>query len=113
MRRVIIESPFRGDNYEKTEQYKVYARRCMNDCIVRGEAPFASHLLYTQPGVLRDEVARERELGIRAGLEWGQCADATVVYKDYGVTSGMELGIEEADKRGRPIEERTIGENEG
>jgi hypothetical protein len=35
--------------------------RCLHDCLEPGEAPFASHLLYTQPGVLCDGVANERE----------------------------------------------------
>ena len=43
MRFVIIESPYAG-NVEENEEY---ARKCLRDCLMRGEAPFASHLLYT------------------------------------------------------------------
>jgi hypothetical protein len=42
--------------------------------IIAGEAPIASHLLYTQPGVLRDEIPEERRHGIDAGLAWGAVA---------------------------------------
>lgn len=64
MRRVIIESPYAGD----VELNAQYARECLRDSLTRGEAPIASHLLYTQPGVLDDAVPRERALGIEAGL---------------------------------------------
>ena len=64
MRRVILESPYAG-NVELNERY---ARACMADCLRRGEAPYASHLLYTQPGVLDDLVPEQREIGIRVAL---------------------------------------------
>jgi hypothetical protein len=53
--------------------------RCLHDCLEPGEAPFASHLLYTQPGVLCDGVANEREQEIKAGLAWAERAQATIV----------------------------------
>jgi hypothetical protein len=94
MRRVIVESPYAGD----IEKNLRYVRACMADCLSRGEAPFASHALYTQPGVLRDEDPEERKLGIYAGFEWRAAADATVVYMDLGVSTGMRYGVDAADK---------------
>ena len=35
----------------------------------------------------------ERELGISAGLIWGACAEATVVYTDRGISKGMDRGM--------------------
>lgn len=104
MIKVIIESPYAGD-IEKNERY---ARACMKDCFDRGEAPFASHLLYTQMGVLDDTVPAERILGIDAGLLWGQCADKTVLYTDLGISKGMEYGIASAERHNRPIEYRSL-----
>lgn len=78
----------------------------MRDCFIRGEAPFASHLLY--PGALDDADPSERALGIRAGLVWGEHAAATVVYVDHGLSQGMLDGIEEAKRKGRPIEYRAL-----
>lgn len=104
MRRVVLESPYAG-NVERNIQY---ARMCLRDCLLRGEAPIASHLIYTQPGVLDDNIPEERKLGIEAGLEWGKLAEATVVYEDYGVSRGMQYGIERAEKEGRPVERRRI-----
>lgn len=85
-----------------------YARAAMHDCLQRGEAPYASHLLYTQPGVLDDDLPDERALGIEAGLQWGAAASKTVVYTDLGVSDGMRQGIERAKQQGRTIEYRSL-----
>jgi hypothetical protein len=105
MIRVLVESPFAGD----TETNLKYLRACMRDCLLRGEAAFASHALYTQPGVLDDTIPEERTLGIEAGLCWGEKADKTVVYTDLGFSKGMEYGIERAKSLNRPIEYRKLG----
>lgn len=105
MRRVIIESPYAG----QVEANVAYARLCMRDSLARGEAPFASHLLYTQPNILRDDVSAERKLGIEAGLAWGAAADATVVYTDLGFSEGMRQGIAHAERAGRSVEYRKMG----
>lgn len=107
MRRVILETPFAGDVARNLR----YARACARDCLLRGEAPFASHLIYTQPGVLDDDKLWDRHLGMTAGLAWGAAADATVVYGDLGVSRGMEVGIAAARAEGRPVEERVLGGN--
>ena len=105
MRLVILESPYAGD----VDANVLYARRALRDCLMRGEAPLASHLLYTQPGVLDDGIADERQLGILAGLSWGVLAAATVVYTDFGISDGMQTGIDRAKLEGRLIEYRSIG----
>jgi len=107
MRLVVVESPFAGDS----ERNIIYARRAMHDCIKRDEAPFASHLLYTQPGILDDNIPHERTRGIEAGLAWGSKADAIIIYEDYGISDGMKMGISRARAANRPVEHRTIGEN--
>lgn len=115
MRIVIIESPFAGD----VERNLRYLRACMRDCLKRGEAPYASHALYTQPGVLDDGKPDERKLGIEAGFEFRAHADATVVYTDLGISTGMQYGIEAAESFGlmwlcdghpHRIEYRTLGD---
>ena len=104
MKLVILESPYAGG----VEANVKYARECMKDCLLKGEAPFVSHLLYTQDGVLDDDVPDERELGIRAGWEWRRVAELTVVYTDLGISEGMKGGIEESKKLGIPIEYRSF-----
>lgn len=108
MRKVVIESPFAGNENHSTEEHIDYARKCMSDCLKRGEAPLASHLLYTQSGVLDDSVPEERTLGIQAGFTWNQLADAVVIYTDMGMSSGMKWGIENAKANGTPIEYRSL-----
>jgi hypothetical protein len=88
VKRVIVESPYAGD----IERNVRYARACMADCLRRGESPYASHLLYTQPGVLRDDVPEERTLGIKAGFAWRSVADMSVFYADLGWSLGMFEG---------------------
>lgn len=110
MIKVLIESPFAGVTQLARDLNLLYARQAMKDCFDRGEAPFASHLLYTQPEVLDDTIPHERQLGIDVGLLWGSLADKTVVYTDRGISNGMEYGIENAKKSGRPIEYRTLPE---
>jgi len=101
---VIIESPFAGDKETNIR----YARACMRDSLLKGEHPFVMHLLYTQDGVLDDDIPTERNLGIEAGLAWGKHASKTVVYTDLSITPGMELGIQRAKEEGREIEYRKL-----
>lgn len=105
MKLTIVESPFAGD----IAMNERYARACMADSLSRGEAPFASHLLYTQPGVLDDNVSAERQLGMRAGFAWGVHADVVAVYTDLGLSGGMLAGIHRAHARGANVEHRVIG----
>lgn len=104
MKLVIIESPYAGDVATNI----AYARKCMVDSLKRGEAPFASHLLYPQVGILNDLSSAERALGIKAGLAWGEKADLTAVYTDLGTSPGMLQGIMHAEEAGRLIEYRQI-----
>ena len=108
MRLVIVESPYAAPTPEGIERNVAYARAALADCLGRGEAPYASHLLYTQPGVLRDEVPEQRRLGIEAGLAWGRYAAATAVYVDLGISSGMREGVQRAATQSRSIEIRRL-----
>jgi len=83
MKRVVIESPYAGD----VEKNKAYARACVLDCLARGEAPIASHLLLTQ--VLDDDDPEQRAAGIAAGMAWHVVADLVVFYVDRGWSTGM------------------------
>jgi hypothetical protein len=102
MKLVIIESPFAGN----VERNIAYAKAAMLDCLRRDEAPYASHLLYTQ--VLDDLKIEERKLGMFAGFEWARKADLITVYQDLGISEGMEKGIAMHHERGIPIEYRSI-----
>lgn len=109
MRLVVIESPYAADSEDGVTRNVAYARACLADSLRRGEAPFASHLLYAQPGVLDDRDPEQRRIGILAGLWWGDRADLRVVYVDLGVSNGMRLGINQAAEAEQPIEYRRLG----
>lgn len=108
MRRVILESPYKGNNWESTEENLRFARLCGHDCFLRGEAFFASHLLYTQDGVLDDKIPQERELGIEGGFLWKEVSDATAVYINRGISYGMRLGVKKTIGFGQPWEYRRL-----
>lgn len=108
MKLVILESPYAGN----VARNLAYGDRCLRDSLMKGEAPIASHMLYTRDGVLDDTKPDERAMGIAAGLEWDRKADMTVVYDDYGLSAGMLQGIAAATRVGRPVEYRTIGKAE-
>lgn len=111
---VIVESPYRGrgDTTEEREadlrENVEYARMCVMDSLRRGEYPFASHLFYTQEGLLDDTVPEQRDQGIAAGLAWARKADLVAIYVDRGWTSGMMHAKNRHAAEGRLVEERRL-----
>jgi guanylate kinase len=95
MKRVYLESPYKGKNWENTEENLHFGRLCMHDCLVNyNEAPFPSHLLYTQPGVLDDTIESERELGgFKAGPAFKKVCESSVFYINRGISHGMYRGV--------------------
>src|SRR3972149_1843865 len=104
MKRVVIESPLKGD-YERN---RAYAKLAVRDCLKRGEAPYASHLFFDQPGILDDRILEERELGIKAGYAWGDAAQLAAFYMDLGMSDGMRRALERWSKNGVEIEYRYL-----
>ncbi len=104
MKLVILESPYAGNIVENIK----YARLCIRDSLLKGEAPIASHLLYTQESILNDNLENERMHGINAGLSWLKVADLHVCYIDKGISKGMAYGIEAAKKFGLQTEYRKL-----
>lgn len=112
MTRVVLESPFAAPTPEGVQANIKYARRCVRDCLNRNEAPIASHLLFTQEGILDDTKPEERALGMKAGFAWNVKAEKVVVYTDRGISKGMHAGVALAKKYGIPVEYRAI-DNQG
>lgn len=112
MKLVIVESPYAargryGEHpdslaFELRENLR-YAREALRDCLLRDEAPFASHLLYPQEGVLDDAYPGDRQLGMSAGWGWMVKADLVAVYRDLGMSRGMEEGIAASQRIGREM----------
>ena len=118
---VVVESPYSGDIKANVE----YMLECLHDSYyVRGEAPIASHALYTRfpqvqlvPGaeVYQGHVedngvaARHgREHGIKCGDAWTLKADLVAVYTDRGITPGMQHRIDFCNRNNIPVEHRSL-----
>ena len=106
MIKVIIESPYAGEVRDNLE----YARLCVKDSLDKGEAPLASHLLYTQPGILDDFNQAERDKGIEAGLTWMKSADKVIYYIDNGMSIGMKYSLLYAKLLEKKIEYRKLND---
>lgn len=117
MRIVCLESPFKpseGDiakyagRYSAAEllrQNLAYARLALLNALKLGEAPLASHLLYTQ---VWSETADLRDAGIKAGIELHHRADLVALYVDLGTSGGMKLASDNARLVGTEITTRSI-----
>jgi hypothetical protein len=117
---VLIESPFapvqgpeavglNKDEYAAAIAENIaYAKAAVRDCLSKGEAPYASHIFFTQEGLLDDRDPEQRKLGIEAGLLWGAAAQKTVVYIDRGMSNGMRQGIARAKAEGRAVIYRSL-----
>jgi hypothetical protein len=106
MKPVVIESPYAGANLIERRENELYAQRALDDALARGEAPFASHLLY--PQVLDDNVPAQRRQGIEGQLAWIDLARSIVVYCDRGFSPGMVAAIRHCLRQGYEITIRTI-----
>jgi len=100
--RTRIESPLAG-NFRRNVRY---AQLCMLDSLKRGEAPYASHLLY--PQVFDDLDEDQRRIGMQAGHVWLRQAELVALYIDFGMSRGMSMAEALAVKLGKPTTQRWL-----
>lgn len=81
-----------------------YAKQCCHWVFEQNGVPFASHLFYTQEGMLDDTNQDERKKGIEAGFFIGSFAEKVCVFYDKGISKGMKLGVQKALERDQNIE---------
>ena len=101
-RLVVIESPYGED----VTTHKGYLQECILDCLERGEAPFASHQMYTD--ALDDDNSHERKLGIDSGFAWMKVAEAVIFYIDFGWSKGMLAALQKCSEIRIDVEIRKI-----
>jgi len=89
VKRVFLCSPYRGD----VERNLVVARRAAREIVLAGDTVCAGHLLF--PQFLDDDVAEEREAGLRAALSWLPLCDEVLVVGDR-TTEGMRRELADA-----------------
>lgn len=106
MIRVTVESPLAAPTPEGFRRNVRYAQLCVLDSLKRGEAPYASHLLY--PQVFDDLDEDQRRIGMTAGHEWIKQADLVALYIDLGVSKGMTAAEHEAIRYGKATTHRRL-----
>ena len=90
---VYLASPYRG----AVAQNEAFARLALAYAIQYVVVPVAPHFLY--PQVLKEQKAKEREIGIEMGLSLLRRCDELWLCGNE-VSSGMELELQEALKAG-------------
>lgn len=107
-----IESPYNGESPEIIKRNILYARIACRWALDHGFFPYASHLFFTQPGILDDKDPTERHLGIDAGKEIiAKSATHSLFFLDFGESSGMTYGRRLAEKAGREIQDIKLFKN--
>ena len=110
-RPVIIESPYAGKNPTHYRRNIAYLHRAIQDCLKRGELPYASHGFF--PGALDDNDPEQRKQGIEAGFEvaelFARLGGGRVFYVDRGTSFGMQEGLLHADRISMPRIDRKLG----
>ena len=100
----VIESPFAGKTPVQRRRHIQYLHAAIQDCLKRGEVPYASHGFF--PGALDDNIPAQRQAGIEAGFAIasrltgdGLSLGATrAFYIDRGMSQGMTEGLADARK---------------
>ena len=86
MRITIVESPYTTPVADRLSCVR-YALWACFDCIAAGEAPFASHLLFTQ---MLPETAGARAMGLQMRDRMATATGGLIAhYTDLGITPGM------------------------
>ena len=88
-----VERATRDIAAARTEKHRAYTAALMRWALLHGYAPFASHALYTLPGVLDDTIKEERRLGIEAGFAWHPFAQFAHIGTNFGLSPGMIEGL--------------------
>lgn len=106
MKPVVLISPYSAPTILGRSRNRLYAEEALADAIARGEAPFASHLLY--PFVLNDDDDGERTLGFACETAWLDLAREAVVYVDRGISTGMAAEMLHCLRQGYRITFRSL-----
>lgn len=103
-----VESPYTATHEDKDVQSNMvarniaYARLACHYVMRQGHVPIASHLFFTQPGMLDDRDPAQRKQGIDAGKHVSDILRCPAwFFMDLGWSGGMEHGKRAAERRSR------------
>lgn len=105
-KKVYVCSPFRPTAVslaDRAEEQRSNIERALKACRILamiGIQPLAPHLYFTR--FLKDDVAAERDAGMRYALSWLEQADELWVFGDT-VSEGMAQEIAKAKELGKPV----------
>lgn len=107
---IFICSPYRGRAKETVKRNIHRARKYCRLAAMRGDIPFAPHLLYTQ--FLDDGTESERNLGITMGLNMlAHCQEMWVfgvptsgMAREIAVAKDLKIPIRWFDVKARPVQ---------
>jgi len=109
---VVIESPYAGKNPVHFRRNIAYLHAAIQDCLLRGEIPYASHNFF--PGALDDTIPEQRKQGIEAGFRMAEvlakAGGYRAFYTDRGTSTGMAMAVEHSEKIGMLFIPRSLGE---
>lgn len=105
-KKVYVCSPFRptaASLADRAEEQRSNIERALKACRIlamMGIQPLAPHLYFTR--FLKDDVAAERDTGMRFALSWLEQADELWVFGER-VSDGMAQEIAKAKELGKPV----------
>lgn len=104
---VIVLTPFMGEDPSKAKMFERYAQRAVKDSLNRNEAPLAAQLFFYQ-FFGSNLVQIERDMGLVSQISWVHKCDRVAVYSDFGITQAMNLVLDVARLKNKPVEFRAI-----
>jgi hypothetical protein len=101
MKKIFVCSPYAGD----IERNVMYAQEACKFVVDTGNNPFAPHLFYPQ---FMEEV-RDRQAGIKRGIQMLVDCDEVWVFTELGRSAGMNQEIEVASALPKPVRCMQLG----
>lgn len=104
--RVYIATPYRTETMR--DSYDRYLLKCIEDSILKGEAPYAPHVYLPKLKLCDDRTTEGRRIGMEVGQKFLNICQLLAVYKDFGISEGMQMEMDTAKNLKIPINIRSI-----
>jgi hypothetical protein len=105
-RCVVVIVPFIGEDAALVAMTKRFEIRALKDCNKRREAPISPSAFFAEAVDFRDRL--DRDIALQNQLAWIKRSEGVVVYTDLGTTPMMQMAINYAEQKQKPVEFRTL-----